>query len=165
MIYAKVVNGEIVEHNKVLPFSDKASYYGLDATPEFMLANGYLPVIGSQPEFDTATHKLQGVSYEVTATQVNKVYSVVEKTAEDLLAEAKALVPTSVTPRQARIALLRAGMLDAVNQAVTSNAEWAITWEFATEVKRDDPMIAAVQELLGKTELEIDQLFIEASKL
>ena len=71
----------------------------------------------------------------------------------------------SVTPRQARIALLRAGMLDAINAAVASNQEWAITWEFATEVKRDDPMIAAVQELLGKTELEIDQLFIDASKL
>lgn len=71
----------------------------------------------------------------------------------------------SVTPRQARIALLRAGMLDAVNQAVASNPEWAITWEFATEVKRDDPMIAAVQELLGKTDADIDALFIEASKL
>ena len=71
----------------------------------------------------------------------------------------------SVTPRQARIELLRAGMLDAVNQAVASNHEWAITWEFATEVRRDDPMIAAVQELLGKTELEIDELFTTASKL
>lgn len=71
----------------------------------------------------------------------------------------------SVTPRQARIALLRAGMLDAVNQAVASNQEWAITWEFATEVKRDDPMIAAVQELLGKTDADIDALFIEASQL
>ncbi len=88
-----------------------------------------------------------------------------EQEAKYLADKAKALVPISVTPRQARIALLRANMLDTVNQAVASNTEWAITWEFATEVKRDDPMIAAVQELLGKTELEIDELFITASKL
>ena len=89
----------------------------------------------------------------------------VEQEDEYLAAKAKATVPASVTPRQARIALLRANMLGAVNTAVSSNTEWAITWEFATEVRRDDPMIAAVQGLLGKTDLEIDQLFIDASKL
>lgn len=88
-----------------------------------------------------------------------------EQEAKYLADKAKALVPQSVSMRQARIQLLRAGLLDEVNQAVASNQEWAITWEFATEVRRDDPMIAAVQEGLGMTDDQIDSLFIEASKL
>lgn len=70
-----------------------------------------------------------------------------------------------VSPRQARIALLRAGMLDAINAAVASNPEWAISWEFAAEVERSNPIIAAATVQLGKTDADIDQLFIDASKL
>ena len=88
-----------------------------------------------------------------------------EAIAKEVAKRKEELKVKSITPRQARITLLRAGMLDAVNQAVANNREWAITWEFATEVKRDDPMIAAVQALLGKTDADIDALFIEASQL
>lgn len=88
-----------------------------------------------------------------------------EAIAKEVAKRKEELKVKSITPRQARIALLRAGMLDAVNQAVANNREWAITWEFATEVKRDDPMIAAVQALLGKTDADIDDLFTIGSKL
>ena len=88
-----------------------------------------------------------------------------EAIAKEVAKRKEELKVKSITPRQARIALLRAGMLDAVNQAVANNQEWAITWEFATEVKRDDPMIAAVQALLGKTDADIDDLFTIGSKL
>ena len=88
-----------------------------------------------------------------------------EAIAKEVAKRKEELKVKSITPRQARIVLLRAGMLDAVNQAVANNQEWAITWEFATEVKRDDPMIAAVQALLGKTDAYIDDLFTIGSKL
>jgi len=83
-----------------------------------------------------------------------------------LAAKKKALVPASVTMRQARLALLAADLLDDVDVMIQSiGRAAAITWEFATEVQRTNELIAAVQEAKGLTEEQIDDMFIEASKL
>lgn len=79
------------------------------------------------------------------------------------LTPAPMTVPESVTMRQARLALNAAGLLDQVTQAVAaSGAEAQIEWEYATEVKRDWPLVVQLGELLS---LDLDALFIEASKL
>jgi hypothetical protein len=81
-----------------------------------------------------------------------------------------AQVVTSVTPRQARLALLGAGKLAAVEAALAAmtgaQGEAArITWEFATEVRRDDPLIAALGPALNLTGAQIDALFVTAAGL
>jgi len=40
-----------------------------------------------------------------------------------------------------------------------------ITWEFALEFKRSDPLLNALGQNLGLTEQQIDQLFIAAAAL
>ena len=75
-------------------------------------------------------------------------------------------VPQSVTPRQARLALLEAGFLDQVEAAVeTIGGATKITWEYATVFLRDDPMIATLGALLNLTSAQIDALFIRAAQL
>lgn len=75
-------------------------------------------------------------------------------------------VPEAVTMRQARLALLAAGLLDDVNTLIASiGPAAAITWEFATEVQRNNELIAAVQEQQALTEDQIDDLFIVAATL
>ena len=75
-------------------------------------------------------------------------------------------IPTSVTMRQARLALLSVGLLDDVEAAVAAAGRAAqIEWEYATEVRRDHPLIAAVQQAQGMADTDIDNLFIEAAKL
>lgn len=71
-----------------------------------------------------------------------------------------------VTRRQAMLALLAAGKLDAV-EAVISQAPRAvqITWETARDFERTNPLIEALAPQLGLTEADVDALFIEASKL
>ena len=71
----------------------------------------------------------------------------------------------SITPRQARLKLLEVGLLDELEAIITTNRAWQIEWEYATEVKRDSPLIGAVTSQAGLSETDIDQLFIEASKL
>jgi hypothetical protein len=80
------------------------------------------------------------------------------------------VVPRSVTPRQLRLALLGAGKLGQVDAFVGSgNAppEAVISWEYATEFLRSDPMLnqlaAVLQPPLG--EAEIDQLFVAAARI
>ena len=75
-------------------------------------------------------------------------------------------VPQSVTMRQARLALLAAGLLDDVEAAVVASGRAAqIEWEYATEVTRDHLLIASVQNAQGLSDTEIDALFVAAEKV
>jgi hypothetical protein len=80
--------------------------------------------------------------------------------------EAATIVPMTVTPRQARLALLGAGLLDDVETAVNAaGGATKITWDYATEVNRTDPLIIAIGASLSLTSLQIDDLFRQASTL
>jgi hypothetical protein len=79
-------------------------------------------------------------------------------------------VPQSITQRQARIILSRAGYLSTVESAIatmpgTSGEEARITWEFATEVRRDDPLLVQISGLLNLTSEQVDQMFIDGNKI
>ena len=69
-------------------------------------------------------------------------------------------IPSVITMRQARLALLQAGLLNSVNTAMAHAAESAqIEWEYATQVIRTDPLVAAMQSGLGLTDDDLDALF------
>lgn len=79
-------------------------------------------------------------------------------------------VPEVVTMRQARLALLGAGLLAQVNTAVANmpGAEGdaaRIEWEYAQEVRRDSPLVAALSAAFGWTGARLDDLFTEGAKL
>jgi hypothetical protein len=80
------------------------------------------------------------------------------------------VVPTQVTMRQARLALLQAGFLTPVNDAVAAmtglDGEAArIEWEFSNTVDRDEPLTQSMAAVLGLTSGQIDALFIQAATL
>lgn len=75
-------------------------------------------------------------------------------------------VPVAVTPRQARLALLSAGLLDAVEASIAAGPRAdQITWEFAVDVRRDYPMIENMRTALGLTSAQVDALFRTAATL
>ena len=76
-------------------------------------------------------------------------------------------VPEAVTPRQARLALLASGLLDAVETtlAMPQNRAALITWEYALEIRRDDPLIATIGTAMEMSSGQIDDLFIAAGAL
>ena len=82
----------------------------------------------------------------------------------------EAPVPDVVTMRQARLALLGAGLLAQVNTAVANmpGAEGdaaRIEWEYAQEVRLDSPLVAALSAAFGWTSAQLDDLFTEGAKL
>ena len=88
----------------------------------------------------------------------------------ELAAMAAASVPQAVTMRQARLALLGAGMLAAVNAAIAAmpgvQGEAArIEWEFSSEVKRTQPLVTALGVALSLTPDQLDNLFAAAAAL
>lgn len=79
-------------------------------------------------------------------------------------------VPEVVTMRQARLALLGAGLLAQVNTAVANmpGAEGdaaRIEWEYAQEVRRDSPLVAGLSAALGLTDETLDNLYKAAAGL
>ena len=75
-------------------------------------------------------------------------------------------VPQQVTMRQARLALLSAGLLDDVEMVIAAAGRAAqLEWEYAAVVERSNPAVAAVQQQEALTDAQIDDLFREAAVL
>ena len=98
---------------------------------------------GSAVSFD-GTKVVVTITYEATAT----------------------IVPQTVTPRQARLALFGAGLLDTVIGMVdAAGGATKITWEYATEINRTDALITTLGSALSLSVAQIDDLFRSASTL
>lgn len=106
-------------------------------------------------------------------TEINVTTGLVSQrqmTAEELAALSASQVtsiPTSVTMRQARLALLSVGKLAQVNAAIaaipdaTQRAAAEIEWEYAQTVDRDSPFVQMLGTALA---LDLDTLFTLASQ-
>jgi hypothetical protein len=71
----------------------------------------------------------------------------------------------SISMRQARLELLNRNLLDDVNTALSSLSQAAqIEWEYATEVRREHPLVAQLSALLNMSESDMDSFF-DAAKL
>lgn len=74
------------------------------------------------------------------------------------------VVPQSVSPRQAKLALLSAGLLDQVEAAIESaDRATQINWASASEFKRTDPVLLSIGTALNLTSEQIDDLFVTAA--
>lgn len=80
-------------------------------------------------------------------------------------------VPSTVTPRQIRLALIMSGVtLSTIEAAIDSLPEprrsvAKVTWEYSVEFQRGNPLIASMGPALGLTDAQIDQLFMLAATL
>jgi hypothetical protein len=74
--------------------------------------------------------------------------------------------PSSITPRQCRLFLLQQGLLNQVEEIISQQDKATqITWEYALEFYRNDPLLIQLGNNLNLSKEQIDQFFIAASKL
>lgn len=79
-------------------------------------------------------------------------------------------VPASITMRQARLALLGAGLLASVSTAINALPEplksaAQIEWEYSNEVQRRNGFVEQLAPVLGLTNSQLDDLFRAAAQL
>lgn len=76
-------------------------------------------------------------------------------------------VPVSVTRRQMKLALLQQDLLGAVEDAVMASNDMAlkINWQDALDFRRDHPFVIQMAGLLGKSDAELDEIFVLANSL
>lgn len=76
-------------------------------------------------------------------------------------------VPQSISPRQIRQQLTAIGLRQAVEEYVASSSDYNLKdwWEYSTSFDRNNEILISASSLLGLTDAQVDDLFIEASKL
>jgi len=90
---------------------------------------------------------------------------------EVLELEQESEVPKAISMRQGRLALLAAGLLDAVEAGIaaipdpTQRRAAEIEWEYANEIQRQSPLILALGPTLGLSDSQIDELFIAGAAI
>lgn len=77
-------------------------------------------------------------------------------------------VPDQVTMRQARLALLDAGLLNTIDAALNSLPEPTktrslIEWNHGSVVERNSALVSQMAAVLGLDSTQVDNLFIQAS--
>lgn len=101
---------------------------------------------------------------------VSQLVEVPDGTQPEPVPLAPTIPPRIVTMRQARLALLQAGMLQAVSGAIAQlpspQKEAAqIEWEFASVVDRDSEFLQSLAGVLGLDDPALDALFEQAGTL
>lgn len=91
-------------------------------------------------------------------------YEQIEAEYQRLLVESAKVKVVSM--RQARLALLQVGLLTSVEEAIAAGDDAVkITWEYATEVRRNDPLVLSLSEALDLSNEQLDYLFALAATL
>ena len=138
--------------------------------PVFPPVAGLEFVWARESQYPTDVPEFFGTCPDDISTQIDGVLGVfVQADWETLWADemrARNPVPQQVTVRQARLALLSAGLLDDVEMVITAAGRAAqLEWEYAAVVERSNPAVAIVQQQKALTDAQIDDLFREAAKL
>ena len=148
----------------------------------FVAPDGYAYVFPSpQPIYNPVTQRVQQVAPELTVLdkweqrwEVVSIYTDQQDEdaaiAADTEAKRLAAVPQVVTMRQARLALLGAGLLPGVTAAINAlsspQKEAAqIEWEYSQTVERNRGFVLLLGAALGLTALQLDNLFTAAAAL
>lgn len=138
----------------------------------FVPPAGYAVVLASPlPTFDPATETYSEVQPIKIGNDWMTQYVVRALTPEEIAQNAivASYVPQSVTMRQARLALLDAGLLSAVQPAIDAMASPAkeaaqIEWEYSSAVQRHNSFVSTLGAALGLSEAQLDNLFVAASQ-
>lgn len=138
--------------------------------PAFPQIDGLEFAWARESRYPTDVPEFFGTCPDDADTQVDGVLGVYLQADWETMREdemrARNPVPQQITMRQARLALLSAGLLDDVEAVISAAGRAAqLEWEYAAVVDRSNPAVAAVQQQQGMTDAQIDDMFREAAKL
>lgn len=138
--------------------------------PVFPPVDGLEFVWARESQYPTDAPEFFGTCPDEADTQIDGVLGVYLQadweTMRDDEMRARNPVPQQVTMRQARLALLSAGLLDDVEMVIAAAGRAAqLEWEYAAVLDRSNPAVAIVQQQKALTDAQIDDLFREAAKL
>ena len=166
-MYINKVTNELIEDGEVVLMFANVSFPNGVLDESFLAKQNIVKVeYEAQPVIDDFTQK---VEQDKLATLENDVYiikyRVLPKTEDEIVEYRKSQVPQSITPLQAKLQLLKLGLLDEVEALVTGDRTAQLYWEYASVVERDNAVLLLMANSIGLTSEQVDEMFMEASKL
>lgn len=146
---------------KNIKYSSKDNYY-IDMDIDH-------PIYGWIP-FTASKYDLEVFGRELYNNAIDGVYGEIAPYVEPEL-PSFLLVPKSISLRQAREILIIRGLFEQVQsyiESIEDPTQKAIIlnyWEYSTVFERRNPTVLQMAEMLGLSSEQLDELFIEASKL
>lgn len=109
---------------------------------------------------DDADTDMAGVMQVITKEMYDEHYAV----------ELRARMPSVATPLQIRLALIKMGLLDTIQNFIAALPEPAKTivtteWEYAIEIDKNSNTIKNLAAQMGLTSEQLDDIFITASQM
>jgi hypothetical protein len=166
---------------KYLKFTHVDALTGISVAAEPPLHGTQFPAVAGldfvwarESAYPTLVPELFGTCPDASDTQIDGVLELyTEADFAQMQADELALCDTTPkvsTMRQARLALLGAGLLPSVDATIAAmtGAEGdaaRIEWEYAQEVRRDSPLMSGMVTALGLTSAQVDALFETAARL
>ena len=141
---------------------------------QFPAVAGLEFVWARESAYPTPVPELFGTCPDAADTQIDGVLGLFgEADFAQMQADEMALrdpTPKVISMRQARLALLHAGLLAGAVAAIAAMPDVAgdaarIEWEYAQEVRRDSPLLPGMMASLGLTDAQVDDLFMTAAAL
>ncbi|MDD2290684.1 MAG: hypothetical protein PHV52_00260 [Aliarcobacter sp.] len=88
-----------------------------------------------------------------------------QKIAPYIIPEQVVVIPTSITRLQAKLQLSKIGKFSQVEALMQENEKARIYWNDADNFYRNDAILLNMAKALGLTDTQLDDLFLQASKL
>ena len=166
-MYINKVTNELIEDNNVVLMFANVSFPNGVLDESFLAEQNIVKVeYEAQPVIDDFTQKVE--QDKLTTLENGRYiikYRVLPKTESEIIEYRKSQVPQSITPLQAKLQLLKLGLLDEVETLVTGDRTAQLYWEYASIIERDNAVLLSMANSLGLTSEQVDEMFIEASKL
>lgn len=166
-MYINKVTNELIEDNSVVLMFANVSFPNGVLDESFLAEQNIVKVeYEAQPVIDDFTQKVEQDKFATLENGVYIIkYRVLPKTEVEIVEYRKSQVPQSITPLQAKLQLLKLGLLDEVETLVIGDRTAQLYWEYASVIERDNAVLLLMANSIGLTSEQVDEMFIEASKL
>jgi hypothetical protein len=74
-------------------------------------------------------------------------------------------IPQTLTPRQARLILLKYNLLDDIEALLTTDKALQIWWEYSLDADRNNEYLLQASQALGLSSEQLDDMFVEGALL
>lgn len=149
----------------IFNYDDNGFYIGESIADESPLEEGVFLIPVNATTVKPPIYK-EGFDIKFNAEQNRFEYvEIIKPVVEDEVSVDENVVPIKITRLQAKLQLLEIGLLDEVEEMVKQDRRVELYWTDATNFYRTDEILLGMATTIGLNDEQLNDLFLQASKL